>query len=62
MREVVSMSNKIFGINKDELFHPISINAVRKIDGKDPIFKADSEGQFDYMVYLALTMMSNAFI
>lgn len=60
MREVVSMSNKIFGINKDELFHPISINAVRKIDGKDPIFKADSEGQFDYMVYLALTMMSNA--
>lgn len=61
MREVAFTEDKTyFGMNKNELFYLINANTIRASEGGEPHFEPNSDGQFDYMLYITLLMISNA--
>ena len=52
--------NNFCGIESNKLFHKVNNNFVRECSNVH-YFKATSEGQFDYMVYIALLSKINAY-
>lgn len=56
----ITKDNRFCGIETDKLFHKVNNNFVRECSNVH-YFKATQEGQFDYMVYIALLSKMNAY-
>ncbi len=58
---ILKEDDTYFGMNREDFFYQINTNIVRSIDESEGLhFPPSSEGQFDYLMYITLLMVSNA--
>lgn len=60
MSELINKEDSTyFGMTKEDLFYKIDIGLIRDKEDRERCFPSDSDGQFDYMLYITLLMVAN---